>query len=337
MCNAQNHDPGCMCGFGPPYLSSSDPRPRGKEGSGDGFTSVIRWRKRKKWPAKSILGKNKFLSALSQLGVNPKWIKSIARKYEEAGFQLSKTEWDAMSEGQQNGAERRLLQYLGLKEELVANEKDINLEITLFRLQPPRTHNSKVSYEESLSRTGSWSIFLEVIGFGLGADLALRIEAGGKIETSEDDCKIIAIPVCIKRRLVNLKFGNIYIAREKLIAEAGNKKTGQLFSRSIRSCKEYIPPSPGAPMLAEYNLSGDLTNLNTEFYIGWGSGKTWRAKFNLPVPGITPGIGVKIELERELMLTFDLAPRYDYKLYPTLGEMGISWKVDKGQAMPESV
>jgi hypothetical protein len=337
MCNAHNHKPGCRCGFGPHYLSPEEPlqKKEGDTGSAE-IISVIRWRSRRKWAANGIIDKENILKRLSALDVNSKWINSIYKKYVEAGYPLNEDQWNELSNKQQLSAERRLLRLLGLREEIVEELADIDLKIPLFRLQPPRTKKSKVSFRESISKAKGWRIFLEIPGFGLGADLLLRIETGGNIETSDEECKLIFLPVRIKRKIVNLYLGNICIAKKKLIAEAGNKKRGQVISRMVKTCNEYISPSPDAPMIAEFDLSQDYSENNSEFYIGWGNDATRYGKINLPIPGVKPGIGVKIELERELRLDFNLESRYDYKLYPTPDEIGISWIVEKGQAKADA-
>jgi hypothetical protein len=337
VCNAYNHKPGCECGFGPHYLSPDELLQK-KVGdmTGAGIISVIRWRSRRKWASKGITNQDNILKKLAALDVNSKWINSIYKKYVEAGYPINESQWNWLSKNQQLGAERRLLRLLGLREEIVEELADIDLKIPLFRLQPPRTKKSKVSFRESISKAKGWKIFLEIPGFGLGADLLLRIETGGNIETSEEECKIIFLPVRIKRKIVNLFLGNICIAKNKLIAEAGNKKMGQVIRRTVKTCKDYIAPSPGAPMIAEFDLSQDFSESNSEFYIGWGNEATRYGKINFPIPGIKPGIGVKIELERELRLDFNLESRYDYKLYPTPDEIGISWIVEKGQAKADA-
>jgi hypothetical protein len=328
MCNAFNHGAGCACGFGPPYLSSNEPLRKLRGGNGgSGFKSVIRWRDRRKWSAKSILDDQAVQEGLSELGVNRRWINSIGKKYTKAGYPWSQSRWEAMSKGQRYWAESKLLKLLGLHIEDVEQLEDIDFDIPLFRLQSPRTKKSKVRCKESLSEAQGWNIFLEVPGFALGADLSMRIEAEVKIETSENYSKIICLPVRIKRKIVNLKMGKIYIARNKMIAEAGNKKTGQL-SRRIISREEFISPSPDAPMIAYYDLSQDDTEDKSVFTIGWGNEKTRQAKLSIPVPGVKIGVGVKVELESQLMLEFELEPRYQYKLYPTPEEIGISWVVE---------
>ncbi len=173
----------------------------------------------------------------------------------------------------QQSTEQKLVRLLGLRMEIVKELDVIDFEIPLFRLQPPGTKNSEVSFEEIESKTkGGWSIFLEIPGYAIGADLSLRMEASGKIYASEDICKVIYLPVRIKRYLINLYWGTVCIAREKLIAEAGNKKTGQVYRRTIQSCTENVPPASNAPLLAEYNLSADLTSKNSEFKLKWGEG-----------------------------------------------------------------
>lgn len=327
MCNGYRHRPDCECGFGPHYLAPGEPLPRSVGDTGDRFIGVIRSRTRQKWASKSIIDKDKIIKGLGELGLSPKWAKSILKKYTEAGYPISESLWNELSKNQQMGEERKLMRMLGLRQEIVSDLGTIDLEIPLFRLQPPRTKNSKVSFEEKQSRTRGWSIFLEVPGYALGADLSLRLEAGGKIHASEDICKVIYLPVRIKRYLVNLFMGKICIAREKMVVEAGNKRTGQVYRRTIQSCKDYVPPMPAAPLIAEYNLSADLTQENSEFRFEWGKESNRFAKLTIPIPGIKPGIQVKIALERELALEFDLAPQYDYKLYPTPVELGISWVV----------
>jgi hypothetical protein len=327
MCNGYRHDDGCSCGFGPPYLDPKAPFPPPGGTNGDGFMGVIRERTREKWASKSTHDKNKLSSGLSQLGIKPKWLKSISKKYAREGYPIRESQWNALSKNQQRGAARKMMRLLGLRQEIVAELETIDLDIPLFRLQPPGIENSEVSYEERQTKARGWRIFLEVPGFGLGADLSLRLEARGKIYACEKECKVIILPVRIKYYLVNLFMGKTRIARNKLIAEAGNKKTGQVYSRTVRSYRDFIPPASDALLVARYNLLDDLSGKNSQFSLSWGEELNRFAKITIPIPQIKPGIEIKITLEKKLLLEFDLAPGHVYELYPVPAGMGISWKV----------
>ena len=327
MCNGYNHKPGCNCGFGGGYLGPHQQLPKLGKSGGDQYIGVIRYRACKKWTSRSILDKDKIINSLVELGLKPKWVNSIVKQYTQAGYPLSEAEWDALTKNQRVSKERKFLGLLGLRTEIVKELDPIDLKLPLFRLQPPRTEKSEVSVQETQSQARGWSIFLEIPGFALGADLSLRMEASGTISTSGDICKVVYLPVRIKRRLVNLFLGSLCIAREKLVVEAGDKRTGQVFNRKVQSRTDYIVPLPDSPLIAEYDLSEDLSDKNCEYTLSWGKDSNRSAKFTIPVPQVKPGIEAKIELERELKLEFSLAPRHNYQLYPTPEEMGISWIV----------
>lgn len=326
MCNGYRHPNGCECGFGPPYLG---PRKSFPQGTGNKFVGIIRERKREKWASQGIVNENKIVQGLAQLGLKPKWLNMIQKKYSEAGYPIKKSLWNELSGAQQEGATKKMLRLIGLRQEIIEELEPIKLEIPLFRLQPPKTQKSSVSYEETLKRARGWSVSVKIPGFAIGADLSLHLQGKGVVQASKRECKTIILPITIRRYRTNLYMGNVCIARNKLVAEAGNKKTGQVLSRTIKSCKDYIPPAPHAMLIAEYDLINDLSADNAKFNIGWGRTNNGRAEFSIPVPGITPGIQIGIEMEHEIMLEFDLEPRRDYKLYPIPEGMGISWKVSK--------
>ena len=290
---------------------------------------VIRERKRENWAFRGIIDQDKVTNGLGQLGLKPKWLNTILKKYSEAGYPIQESQWDKLSREQKRGAAQKMMRLLGLRQEIMEELEPINLEIPLFRLQPPQTAKSKVSYEETQAKTQGWSVCLKVPGFGTGADLSLQVEGKGKIHTLKNECKIVVLPVSIHRYRVNLFLGNVCIGRNKLAAEAGNEKTGQMFSRTIKSCREYILPSSKAALVAEYNLIDDKTGINSVFSIGWGEKVNRYAEITLPIPGITAGIQISISLVNEILLEFDLEPRHDYKLYPIPEGMGISWKVSR--------
>jgi hypothetical protein len=323
MCNGYKHHDGCECGFGPPYLGSKKNIPGNK---GDSF--VIRERKRENWVFKGIVDKNKIANSLGELGLNKKWQDSILKSYSQAGYPIKESLWKKFSDGQQRGAAQKMMRALGLREELVEELEPIHLEIPLFRLQPPRTEKSKVTYEERLARTNGWSVAVKVPGFATGTDLSMYLEGKGVVWTSKDECKIIVLPVVIKRRRVNVFLGKVCIAKNKMVAEAGNQKTGQIFNRTIISCKEYISPSPSALMIVEYDLLKNRYD-NVKFYLGWGKKMKRNAEFTIPIKGITPGIQISVTIDSEIQLEFDLEPKHDYRLYPIPEGIGISWKVSK--------
>lgn len=327
MCNGYRHSPGCECGFGPRYLDPGKPLPQSEGGHGDQITGVIRERRRENWAAKSVSDADNIVQGLGDLGLKPRWLKSILKKYNQAGYPLEPAEWSQMSKGRRRSAGRKLMRLLGLREEIVAELEPVDVEIPLFRLQPPGVANCEVSYEEVLTRVVGWKVFLEILGTGTGADLSLRLEARGKIFAS-DKCKLITLPVRIRARIINLYLGNLCIARNKLIAEAGNKRTGQVYRRTIRSCDEYVPPALDATMVAEYNLLHELPGKNSEFSLGWGRETNRSSSFSIPIPELKIGMKVRVLLENELELGFDLAAGYDYELYPIPAGLGISWKVE---------
>ena len=328
MCNGYRHPPGCECGFGPHYLDPKEPLPPPEGNHGDNIVGVIRERNREKWESKSTFDQDKIFEGLKEIGLKPKWLKSILEKYSQAGYPIDESQWNAWSKNQRRGAGRKLMRLLGLREEVVDELEPIDLNIPLFRLQPPGIHNSEVSYQEKQTRASGWRIFLEIPGFGLGADLSLRLESSGKVYATDDVCKVIFLPVRIKRFIVNVFLGNICVAKNKLIVEAGNKRTGQVYRRTVQSCKDYVPPAPNALLVADYNLSNDLSGKNSEYSLTWGEGANRSAKITIPIPGISGGIEVKIKLEKELLLEFDLAPSHHYELYPIPTGIGISWRVN---------
>lgn len=330
MCNGYHHEDGCDCGFGPPYLDPNKPLPPLK---GKKFMGVIRKRKREKWASKGIVDKERVENGLGQLGLKPKWLNTILKKYSDAGYPIKETQWNKLTKDQQQGASQKMMRLIGLRQEVVEELDPIELEIPLFRLQPPKTAKSTVSYEERHTKSHGWSVFVKVPGFATGADLALHLQGKGLIQTSKNECKTIILPVVINRYRVNLYLGKVCIARNKLIAEAGNKKTGQVLSRTIKSCTEYVSPSSKAMLIAEYNLLDDRSGLNSKFNIGWGENSNSHAEFTMPIPGITPGIQIAIGMEHKILLEFDLEPRRDYKLYPVPEGMGISWKVSRRHAV----
>jgi hypothetical protein len=326
MCNAYQHSDGCECGFGPPYLDSKAPLP---QLNGKKFIGVIRERKREKWAAKGIVDRNKVTNGLEQLGLKPKWLNTILKKYSDAGYPIKESLWNELSKNQQQGAAQKMMRLMGLREEIIEELEPIDLEIPLFRLQPPKTEKSIVSYEEKHTKAHGWSVFVKVPGFAMGSDLSLHLQGEGIIQTSKNECKIIILPVSINRYRVNLFLGKICVARNKLVVEAGNKKTGQVLSRTIKTCRDYVSPSSKAVLIAEYNLIGDKSGINSRFNIGWGEKANSHAEIMIPIPGITAGIQIAITMEHEILLKFDLEPKRDYKLYPIPEGMGISWKVSK--------
>lgn len=326
MCNGYRHPDGCECGFGPPYLGPKDPFP---PSTGRKFLGVIRTRKRDKWASKSIINKENLIKGLDQLDVEPGLQRAILEKYSTARYPLKQTLWEELSREQQESASEKMMRAIGLRFKIVKELKPIDLEIPLFRLQPPKTPGSIVSYEETMTRTPGWSVFVKVPGFGAGSDLSFYVQGKGIIQTAGDECKMIILPLSIKRYLVNVYLGKLCIAKKRLITEAGNKKTGQILSRTIKSCKDFIAPSPGATLVADYNLLRDQSHINTKFSIGWGKKVHNHAEFTIPISGISTGIQVSIDLEHEVQLEFDLEPRRDYKLYPIPEGLGISWKVSK--------
>ena len=323
MCNGYKHPDGCECGFGPPYFGPKKNIPKNK---GDSF--VIRERKRQNWASMGVLDRNKVSKGLDQLGLNKKWQDAILKNYSKAGYPIKESSWKKLSNGQQQDAPLKMMRALGLRQEIVEELEPIHLEIPLFRLQPPRTEKSKVTYEEKMVTAQGWSVSVKVPGFATGADLSMNLEGKGMVWTSKDECKVIILPVVIKRYRVNVFLGKVCIAKNKMIAEAGNQKTGQIFNRTIISCKEYISPSPGALMIVEYDLLKNRYD-NAKFYLGWGKTMKRNANFTIPIPGITPGIEISTAINSEIQLEFDLEPKHDYRLYPIPNGIGISWKVSK--------
>lgn len=334
MCNGHNHGAGCSCGFGPPYLGSGKPIPKGRQG--DHFRGVIRERKRENWATNGAVNKEKIEQSLGQLRLSARWRKTILERYSKADFPIATSVWNGYSEGRKRNAAQRMLRAVGLRQKIVEELKPIHLEIPLFRLQPPRTENSKVTYQERQIQEHGWDISVKVPGFATGADLSMYLEGKGVVETSHKECKQIVFPMTIRRYRVDLFLGNLCIARNKLIAEAGNQKTGQIFSRTIIACKKFIPPSPQSEMIVEYNLSRDRY-VNTKFFLGWGENMRRSAEVTIPIPGIPSGIQVSISIQSDIQLEFDLEPKIDYKLYPTPEGIGISWKVSRGKARRKNI
>ncbi len=334
MCNGHNHGAGCSCGFGPPYLGPGKPIPKG--GRGDHFRGVIRERKRENWAAVGAINKEKIEQSLGQLRLGARWRKAILERYSKADFPIASSVWEGYSEGRKRGAAQRMLRAVGLRQKIVEELEPIHLEIPLFRLQPPRTENSKVIYQERQIKERGWDISVKVPGFATGADLSMYLEGKGLVETSHKECKQIAFPVTIRRYRVDLFLGNLCIARNKLIAEAGNQKTGQIFSRTIIACKKFIPPSPQSEMIVEYDLSKDECG-NSKFFLGWGEKMRRNAEVTIPIPGIPSGIQVSISIQSDIQLEFDLEPKIDYKLYPTPEGIGISWEVSREKAKGKNI
>lgn len=314
MCNGYRHPPDCPCSFGV--------RKR-KNDSGDIVTQIV-GKLKNKWTARSMLDAENIEKGLEELGVNPKWIQSIVKKYKKNNYPIEKEKWEVMTTKEKTSSERKFMRLLRLRQEVVANLEDIHLDIPLFVLQPPRISNSKVVYEESNEYKDNWNIFVEVPGFAIGTDFAFQIKTRGTVEASGNNCKIICLPITIKRKIVNLYLGKICIARRKLLAEAGNKRAGTI-KRSVISTTDYQEPSPDANMMACYELVHDFSKDPVIFQIGWLEYQGKYAKITLPIPHIKPGIGVKVELKRELNLKFILVPGFDYELYPAPEGMGISW------------
>ena len=329
MCNGHNHGAGCSCGFGPPYLGPGKPIPKGRQG--DHFRGVIRERKRENWASMGAANKEKIEQSLGQLKLSARWRNAIMERYSKADFPIASSVWKGYSEGRKRSAAQRMLRAVGLYQKIVEELEPIHLEIPLFRLQPPRTENSRVIYQERQIKEHAWDISVKVPGFATGADLSMYLEGKGLVETSHKECKQIVFPVTIRRYRVDLFLGNLCIARNKLITEAGNQKTGQIFSRTIIACKKFIPPSPQSEMIVEYDLSKDRY-VNSKFFLGWGEKMRRSAEVTIPIPGISSGIQVSISIQSDIQLEFDLEPRIDYQLYPTPEGIGISWKISKGRA-----
>jgi hypothetical protein len=327
MCNGCHHGGGCSCGFGPPYLGPRNSIPKGKNRGG--FRGVIRKRKRENWSSMGAMDKDRIAKSLGQLGLDQQTRDAILKSYSKAGYPIKRSLWNELSEDQQRSAGQKMMRALGLRQEVVEELEPLYFEIPLFRLQPPGTPKSKVTYSEKQSKTHGWSISVRVPCFATGADLSLFLDGRGEIETSKNECKAIVLPVTIHRYRVNLYWGKLRVAKNRIVAEAGNKKTGQIFSRAIISCDKYIKPDPTTPWIAEYDLLKDKSGTNAKFGLGWGSRMKHNAEFSIPVPKVDSGIQVSVSFDSEIQLGFDLEPRRDYRLYPTPKEIGITWKVSK--------
>ncbi len=299
MCNGLNHQPGCECGFGPPY-----------PGSIELISSTT-------WTEESADNKAAFIRRLNDLNLPSPWLRSFLREYNSIRM-LPELE-DSISE--------RIKKIVGRLEYRVEETTTIPINIPLFKLHSPSVKNAKVLYRESNVPTKrGW--FVTVFGTGTGDTKTVKVSYDPDFMSERGRCVQIFVPIVLRVQLIGvykldkLQSRGIRAEIEGLKEEGTLRKRGQ----EILPKEECADKGALGDHITENFALSDLNNTKVKKFsraLTFNAARTIRLyleRFNLSFHTLAA-----IEHDQSLELDFELPGNHDYQL--CFNSAGLHWDI----------
>jgi len=281
MCNAHRHDPGCSCGFGPPYLNS------GAAGSA------------REWAEDIIEEPPLARRGLEELGYPERSIEEFLAEYSRL-LDTGLPEQTLVVRINQLLARHRTV------ERRVVWER---LRVPLFRFSAPRVPGARVEYSESANvrERGHW--WARVFGIGTGGSQEITYQTEHCYAATNGECKLVFVPVPLRITEVDVFEGDLKIGeglRAQVVLPDAKDKSWTSGRGVVALKKGECPgPDPGIPdELFDYPLAanaGEPTrvrrtwSVDVEREVFLGLSKVFGAEVRTRV-GRERAMGVELEL-----------------------------------------
>ncbi|MEX2530925.1 MAG: hypothetical protein WD960_09135 [Gemmatimonadota bacterium] len=287
MCNADRHDAGCTCGFGPPYLNS-------------GAAGAAR-----EWAEDIIEEPLLARRGLEELGYPERSIEEFLAEY-------SRLLDTGLPEPTLVVRINQLLMRHRTVERRVVRER---LRVPLFRFAAPRVVGGKVEYSEGMTTRRKRGWWARIFGIGTGGSQEITYHTEHCYTATNGECKLVFVPIPLRIAEVDVYEGATKIG-EGLKAQvelSKAKKNSWTAGRGVKALKkgDCPGPNPGLPdEMFDYTLAADV-GPPTRVRRSWGVNVD-REVFL----GLSKALGVEVRVrvgrERGMRVDLELPAGYDY-------------------------
>ena len=291
MCNANNHSPGCSCGFGP------GPPTRGSISYGSATT----------WPEEILDEPWLVRRGLEDLAWDERGIKQFLKDYNELLAQ---------------GLPRptvlgRIKTMLGRRKMVVEQRWRRSVDVPLYRFAAPPVRGAKVTYSElyGLTEASGWS--LKVFGIGTGHTREVSVTKQRVFVAKNGECQQIFVPVPLRLERIAVYDGEKLVGRGvRGEVNPPKNRSGSLTRRGCRTLADDLcaerPDDPAEDVVAQDLSDQEKGSVHVEER-RWASDLASDIVTNLTIEDVIEiGPFVRVKRLRELALKFELPSGADY-------------------------
>lgn len=175
MCNGWNHQPGCECGFGPPY------------------PGTIELVEKREWIDEAVDHEDSFKRALKDLNFDRPTFNSFVREYSSI---------QSLGEPRETLREKikRLVGRLEYREE---SSELVSIKVPLFKLHSPSIRGARVIYRESMQdKERGWLV--KVFGIGMGSTNTYRVVYDPPYISENGECLQVFVPLVLHAKSIGV-------------------------------------------------------------------------------------------------------------------------------------
>lgn len=302
MCNGLNHQPGCECGFGPPYPGTIE------------LIETI------EWADEAASSEVVFKRGLEDLNFAPPTLSRFIREYRSIlDLPVSKDTIREKIKGLMNQMEYR-----------IEDSELVPVKVPLFKLHSPAIKKARVTYRESETRGKDGFWLIKVFRFGTGPTKTFKVTYSPDFISTKGECLQVFVPLVLNFQLVGVYNKSGVLQSRGISTEIeGIKDEGTLRKRGQQSLPEERCADKkllGQYEIQNYSLSGHASTHLEKF--------THKLKFNVArtvelhvveVFGRSLKPLADVKHERQIELEFVLPGSYDYRL--SFNSAGLHWDV----------
>lgn len=307
MCNGHRHQPGCDCGFGPPY---------------PGNVSMV---DETQWIEELAADPTALPRRLRPLGLERWDYERLRGEYERARTVPVGADVSLLDRI------RHVFQGLSFETE---EQQRIVVEVPLYRLHSPRVRGARVTYSEGRAVASGASWRVRVFGLGPGATRTVQVSYSKGFASAAGQCKEIFVPLELEFERIVVQERGHHLSRGMRVQVRTLDEPKAL---RTRGAKTYPPDQcqarhrPGECEADTFLLASDLSDEPSTGEHRWSSDVARDVGLQLSPFGIGVEALAQVRSTTHFLLVYTLPPGHDYV---SLREPGaIYWQTDRVPAV----